>query len=243
MKKVIISVVSVCIIAVLIVVSVIYFRGANQQQGLTKEQQEAIDKAEQEMKDTASAPGQEGEPDSASEQLAETIHVKPENVVSVGKPVKRGQLEITVDSWEMTKEKPPYEMPEDIDLTWRGGQVDSSNNFINGYSYVVVNVTAKNTGSKEFSRHLWGEFRLQITHTSTYLGEPTWIGQTPMRERTKSYYLETIQPGAEVSLALIFILEDSLLDGEDLYIKINPNGTQTVDPDYDTRRFIVLQLH
>ena len=55
-----------------------------------------------------------------------------------------------------------------------------------------------------------------------------------------NYYAETFAPEEEKVMPMIFVVNDALLDSEAMYLEINPTGAVIDNPDYDIRRYIVL---
>ena len=48
------------------------------------------------------------------------------------------------------------------------------------------------------------------------------------------------EPGEEKQMALIFVANDELLKSEAIYLEINPTGAVIDNPEYDIRRYIIL---
>ena len=52
--------------------------------------------------------------------------------------------------------------------------------------------------------------------------------------------LKSFAPEEEKVMPMIFVVNDALLDSEAMYLEINPTGAVIDNPDYDIRRYIVL---
>lgn len=246
MKKKIASAVILVLAVILIGISIFSFQ-KDKGDTLSEEQKKELEKEGEEIELEREArkntPAQEGEADEISQKLAEKIHREAEKVVSVGKPIKNGFKEFTATSWEIRKENPGYPLPsgrtfQDIELS--GAEIDENGNITNEYSYVVVDISVKNTRKSEaLTQLIWGTIRLQVTNHREYLGEYEYLGENPAREYNKSYSQETIQPGESVEKALIYIAPDEILEEEDIYLKIDPSGANEAD----ALRFIALHVH
>lgn len=75
---------------------------------------------------------------------------------------------------------------------------------------------------------------------SDYIGEVTYLGEEKPRILNHNYYAETFAPEEEKVMPMIFVVNDALLDSEAMYLEINPTGAVIDNPDYDIRRYIVL---
>ena len=240
MKKAIVSIAGIAAVVILVAVSAVFFYGSGEEAELTPEQEAELQDMQEERELESEMPDQD--PDAESEALAEQLNVDARQVVSVGKPIKSGIKEITVKSWKMTKEQPEYAPAEGEDLSPSGAEFDENGTITNGYSYVLLDVAVKNTRqSQELSDYIWGYMRLQIAHHSDFLGEIDYIGQDPPRTLTKDYYKETIQPNETAEAALIFIVPDDIMEGESMYMEINPTGGGA-DIAPETRRYVALKV-
>ena len=66
------------------------------------------------------------------------------------------------------------------------------------------------------------------------------MGEEKPRILNHNYYAETFAPEEEKVMPMIFVVNDALLDSEAMYLEINPTGAVIDNPDYDIRRYIVL---
>jgi hypothetical protein len=66
------------------------------------------------------------------------------------------------------------------------------------------------------------------------------LGEEKPRILNHNYYAETFAPEEEKVMPMIFVVNDALLDSEAMYLEINPTGAVIDNPDYDIRRYIVL---
>lgn len=241
MKKVLISVVG-CVFVVLLVIGCVFFFRGGTDTTTDKDNQ----KAEEEFEKNLSVVAQEGEPDEVSKELAEKIGVDAKNVVSVGHSVASTKYSFTVTSWIASKEYSGYEAPEGVDITESpGAELDSEGNIINNYSYVVVNVSAKNQSEQKIENDLiWGNFQLKFimppSEYSDYIGEIDYLGEDVPRKFGHDYYAENFEPGETKEIAMIYVVHDELLDSEGMYLEINPTGAVIENADYDVKRYIAL---
>lgn len=246
MKKKIISVIGVILVIITVVLSVVYLRGGSGG-GMSKEDMEKDQMLREELQETANTLGSSGEADEAAKAFAATlkekrgIDVDARNIVSTGKPLVSGQFTFTVNSWNISKEYPGYEPPEGVDLAeWPGAEVDGNGNIINDFTYVTVDISAENMKAEEVTQLIWGMIRLRIFDSGDYTGEAIYYGRDIEREYGHYYGQETFQANETKSVVLIFVVKDELLQNQEMYLEINPSGAQTVNPDYDVRRFIIL---
>ena len=72
------------------------------------------------------------------------------------------------------------------------------------------------------------------------MGEVSYLGDETPRVLNHNYYAETFEPGEEKQMALIFVANDELLKSEAIYLEINPTGAVIDNPEYDIRRYIIL---
>lgn len=168
------------------------------------------------------------------------------NIVSTGNAIKSTYYSFTVLSWTKGKEYPGYALPEGKNLAdYPGAVLDEQGNITNDFSYVVVNLSVKNQSSKTIENDLiWGYIRLRFLSApskySDYIGEVTYLGEEKPRILNHNYYAETFAPEEEKVMPMIFVVNDALLDSEAMYLEINPTGAVIDNPDYDIRRYIVL---
>ena len=201
------------------------------QSGTGSISKENIEK-ENEFKKSLDVVAQEEEPDEVSKEFANKLGVDEKNIVSTGNTIKSTYYSFTVLSWTKGKEYPGYALPEGKNLT-------------NDFSYVVVNLSVKNQSSKTIENDLiWGYIRLRFLSApskySDYIGEVTYLGEEKPRILNHNYYAETFAPEEEKVMPMIFVVNDALLDSEAMYLEINPTGAVIDNPDYDIRRYIVL---
>lgn len=246
MKRKFISLAGIVVVIVLIVICVKYFRGGNP---FAKNGTEYTGDAAITGEEAKNTPAQEGEPDEPSKKLAEQLKSEtgvdydPKNIVSTGKTIVEGKYSYMVDSWEVKKEYPGYALPEGRSSLeeYPGAKLDVNGNITNNYSYVVVNVVFQNLKSKPITELIWGYFKLGIIGSGEeYTGEVTYLGEDVPRKYGHSYCEETVPSKGKKDMALIFVVKDELIEGKQLYLKINSSGVATVNSDYDVRRYIVL---
>ena len=210
-----------------------------------KELADLIEK-ENEFKKSLDVVAQKEEPDEVSKEFANKLGVDEKNIVSTGNTIKSTYYSFTVLSWTKGKEYPGYALPESKNLAdYPGAVLDEQGNITNDFSYVVVNLSVKNQSSKTIENDLiWGYIRLRFLSApskySDYIGEVTYLGEEKPRILNHNYYAETFAPEEEKVMPMIFVVNDALLDSEAMYLEINPTGAVIDNPDYDIRRYIVL---
>ena len=266
MKKKIISLISMCLVLGLVAVSVKYFRGGSGA-GTTNNYKQDLEKQE-----VTGNKYQEEEPDETSKEFARQLEkamkkvyqtetgdfgefvkekqkesplkIDSEKVVSIGKEVYSGVLSYKVNAWEITKDNQGYEIPKGMtSLEERYGVMQYKKGTItNGYSFIIVDMTAKNLLKEEVTEYVWGNLRLkQLGKEEIDIwgsGEIIYFGESVPREYTKNYSVETIPGKEEKRITLIFLQKDQLLEEGQLYIEINPTGTTPINSSY---RWIVLK--
>lgn len=172
--------------------------------------------------------------------------VNPAFVTSIGNSISDGQYEYTVLSYDRQKENPGYPYPEGMTpLSEKpGANVDEDGNIMNDFSYLIVNVKVKNLSDEEDINGIWGIFRLKIPGVSSdeYKSELTYLGEEEPRSKDGDYYMEQIPAGGEITMPIIYVIKDDLLDaGYSPYLEINSSGAVITDPDKDVTRYIVLK--
>lgn len=247
MKKKIVSVIGVIVVILIVIFSVTYLRGGNTGVLSSQEKKEQEQKMSKEREEMASTLGQQGEADETSKAFAAKLKEKtrqdidPRNIVSTGKPLISGKFSYTVNFWKVSKEYPGYEPPEGVDLkAWPGAEVDQNGNIMNDFSYVTVDISVENLKDEETSEYVWGNIRLQIFDAGEYSGEHTYLGRNEEREYGHDYGKEDFSANGTKNAVMIFVVKDKYLTDQEMYLKIDPSGSATVDPDYDVRRFIIL---
>lgn len=249
MKKVLISVAGILLVALTILVSIKYFRSSHTSSlpaGVPKEYENMADTIVSD--DSLDEPAQEGKATEENEQFAadlKTITGKdynPINITSVGHPIRTGDFSYQVTSWSMSKESPGYPIPEGKEYYFREDKavLDENENITNDYSYVVVNMEVENLTSEEIKFLIWGIFRLKSVGNGAgkYEGECAYLGDG--RDAGQSYYLDTIEANSKKEMPIIFVVKDEYLIDNQLYIEVNPSGVATTNPDYDVKRYIFL---
>lgn len=240
MKKKIITCVGVFLVIILVFLSINFL-----QSGMDSISKENIDK-ENEFKNSLDVVAQPEEPDEKSKEFANKLGVDAKNIVSTGNTIKSTYYSFTVLSWTKGKEYPGYALPEGKNLAdYPGAELDEQGNITNDFSYVVVNLSVKNQSTKTIENDLiWGYIRLMFLSApskySDYIGEVTYLGEEKPRILNHNYYAETFAPEEEKVMPMIFVVNDALLDSEAMYLEINPTGAVIDNPDYDIRRYIVL---
>lgn len=229
MKKAIVSVLSIVVVLTAVLISMKYFRGGNQF-SVKQQVNEEVESNE---------PKQERKIDEKSIAFAEKVNkamdykynVDPENVVPMGKKMKEGMLTYQVKSWEITKKKPDYPLPEGMMLPEEymtdesfGAEFDAEGNFLNGFSYVVVNMVVENNGDRptEGIELYWHMFWLKkVGYLGKSTGELKYLGEKQPRKYTKQYTIEILQPGEKIEMPLIYIIDDEMLEGEGFCLQVN----------------------
>ena len=219
MKKKIITCAGVSFVIIFVLLSVNFL-----QSGTGSISKENIEK-ENELKKSLDVVAQEEEPDEVSKEFANKLGVDAKNVVSTGKQIASTKYSFTVLSWTRGKEYPGYVLPKGKDLS----------------NYLSV----KNQSDKKIENDLiWGYIRLRFlfppSEYEDYVGEVSYLGEETPRVLNHNYYAETFEPGEEKQMALIFVANDELLKSEAIYLEINPTGAVIDNPEYDIRRYIIL---
>lgn len=249
MKEKIISACGIVLVTVMLFVSVRYLQKTSQNVSSSPQTDEPpVVQEEQKMQD--------GSPDEISKKMAKQLtdytkeewqvepegEVKPEQVVSMGKAIRGGDFSFLVDSWEITKKRPPYPRDEEsIPKEWLGLEMNENGDILNDFSYVVVNMTVENLTDAPVTDYVWGDIRFrelgaEYGNTSN-TPEILYWGENPPRGKIKSAYLETIPANGKVEKPLIFIRQDRFLEGRQKYLEINLAG---VTGSFRPFRFILL---
>ena len=248
MKKRIVSILGIVLVIGLVFVSFKYFRGTSVSMAppVPKEDSKETDPIISE--ESLNIPAQEGGITEENERLAAALKTvtgmdyNPMNITTVGNPIRSGDFSYKVNSWSMSKEYPGYSQPEgDTPLEERpGAQLDENGNIINDFSYVVVNVEAKNLTSKDVTSLIWGIFYLKSIGNGAgkYTGQDAYLGDD--RPLSKDYYLETIPANSTKEMTFVYVEKDEYLKDNQLYIEVNPSGVATYNPDFDVKRYIFL---
>lgn len=257
MKQKIVSVLGIAVVVVLIFVSVKYFRSGSPIISMNNKEDEIS-----RMEETGELSIQDGEPNEVSKKMAKAITdytkkkwaetqkiflseedmIEPQQIVSTGKEIRKGNFSYKVTSWEITKENPEYPRDENmLGIEYYGLELDEKGNLINGFSYVVVNIEIENLTDEAITEYLWGYLDLKILgadfEATTADCSVLYLGENPPREFTKSYNLETVPANETIKMPLIFIVEDEVLKGKQPYLEIN---TQGVAGFLKNLRFIIL---
>lgn len=245
MKKTVITIAAVLIAGIMVLLCILYFRGGRPD----KDAPTFEEVTDTDGMDT-SIPIQDGEPDDASEELAEHLteylnhEVNARYIVSTGNTIRNLPFAYTVDSWQLTKQNPGnYQLRE-----YPGAEYDENMNILNDYSYVVVDIAVENLRDREVTQSIWGfiSLRLQGAEEST-VGEVCDIINLETNEVkpiTKDTYKETFVKNEIKKERLMYIVPDNLLpycDG--FYLRIeHMGGADTVlnKLDSEVRRWIVL---
>ena len=240
MKKKIITCAGVSFVIIFVLLSVNFL-----QSGTGSISKENIEK-ENEFKKSLDVVAQEEEPDEVSKEFANKLGVDAKNVVSTGKQIASTKYSFTVLSLTRGKEYPGYVLPKGKDLSnYPGAELDEQGNITNDFSYIVVNLSVKNQSDKKIENDLiWGYIRLRFlfppSEYEDYVGEVSYLGEETPRVLNHNYYAESFEPGEEKQMALMFVANDELLKSEAIYLEINPTGAVIDNPEYDIRRYIIL---
>ena len=243
MKKVAISGIIVILVIFGMGMSYMLFRGGRR----TEEEQKISEEGEKRMENLMK-PGQEEEADDTSKSFSDTLNEKagltvdPQNIVSVGNPIISGNYSFTVNSWNVSKESPGYALPEGIDLSGAGPQMDANGNITNEYSYIVVNITVENKAEGPITDLLWGYLKLKTFETSDFISEVRYLGEETPRAYGHEYSMETFEAGETKSYPLIFFMPDEMVKNQELYLEINATGIayDTSDSEFSVMRYIIL---
>lgn len=239
MKEKFVQCLSIVIVLLLIFVSVKYFRNGNP---ISKTEEEEINREEM---------VQMGEPDDDSKKLAKILkkesgkEIDPKYIVSVGKTIQNGELSFMVDSWEVTKDNPGYPLPKEMTSLeeWPGVILDQNGHITNDFSFVVVHATVNNLTDSEYTDIIWNGFYLKFQGVSSndFSGEWRYLGEKTPRKYDRAYSKETISGKGKVSIPLIYVVKDSLLENEAAYLEINCKGSKIIDDEGNVlTRWIVL---
>lgn len=241
LKKKMVSVLILIVAIILILFSVRYLR-SGVEIGINNKDAQA---RKEEMQKMATTPGQ-SKADEKSIEFAKILKKKtgqdidPRNIVSTGKPLVFGEFLYEVSTWNVSKEYPGYEPPKGRDISKASGaMLDEKGNIINDFTYVTVNISAKNLRAEEVSDLVWGNMRLRIFDARDYMGEMTYLGEQFPREYGHQYNRENFQGNETKRIALIFVVKDELLTNQTMYLEFKQNVV-VEDSNYDVRRFIIL---
>lgn len=172
--------------------------------------------------------------------------INPAFVTSIGNSISDGRYEYTVLSYDRQKENPGYPYPEGMTpLSEKpGASIDEEGNITNDFSYVIITAKVKNLSKDEVIDYIWGNIRFRIpgVNSEEYKSELIYIGEKEPRSMDGDYYMEQIPAGGEITMPIIYVIKDDLLDaGYAPYLEINSSGAVITDPDKDVTRYIVLK--
>lgn len=105
-----------------------------------------------------------------------------------------------------------------------GAEFDAEGNFLNDFSYVVVNVVVENNGNRptEGSELNWHMFHLKrVGYVEDGSGEVSYLGEQQPRKYTQNYFQEALQPGKMIKMPLIYLIDDTMLDGDGFCLEVN----------------------
>ena len=124
-----------------------------------------------------------------------------------------------------------------------GAVIEENGNITNEFSYLVMNVDVKNLSEEDVNDAVWGMITLRFPGVSSdqYSKELIYLGEAEPRFKGGDYYMEHIPAGEHITMPLIFVVKDELLDGEYApYLRIDSSGTANTDSDQDVTRYITL---
>ena len=164
--------------------------------------------------------------------------------MDTGIPIRDGEPDEAVDSWQLTKQNPgDYQLNEYPEVEY-----DENKNILNDYSYVVADITVENLQDREVTQHIWGFIRLQMRGAEkSCTGEVSDIVNLETNELkpiTKNTYEETFAANERRKERLIYVVPDDLLpycDGFYLRIEHMGGSDSTLNKlDAEVRRWIIL---
>lgn len=245
MKKIVISIVVILAACMMAVCCILYFR----ENGQDKDAPTFEEVTDTDGMDTG-IPIRDGEPDEASEDLAEHLteyldhEVDARYVVSTGDTIRNLPFAYTVDSWQLTKQNPgDYQLRE-----YPNAEYDSNMNILNDYSYVAVDITVENLRDREVTQYIWGFINLKLRGAEeSYIGSATDminLDTDEIKPITKDANRETFAANERRKERLIYIVPDDLLpycDGFYLRIEHTEGSDRALNKlDAEVRRWIVL---
>lgn len=235
MKDKIVSGIGIVVVLLLIFVSVKFLQNGNPFSAMMSENG---DKAVMQQK---------GKPSKESMELAKQyqeevrMEIDPGSIVPVGKPINDGEYVYQAESWKITKEDPGYPLPKYMDsLKERFGvEQDESGRITNDYSFVTVNLTVENPSKKDKTDLIWA---MKLRSGSLGTEAAAYLGETQPREYGRRYAEETIPAKGKVTMPLIWVIKDELLEGHQLFVEINRTGVVggKLEDGKDARRCIAL---
>ena len=220
MKKIVISIVVILAACMMAVCCILYFR----ENGQDKDAPTFEEVTDTDGMDTG-IPIRDGEPDEASEDLAEYLteyldhEVDARYVVSTGDTIRNLPFAYTVDSY-----------------------------ILNDYSYVAVDITVENLRDREVTQYIWGFINLKLRGAEeSYIGSATDminLDTDEIKPITKDANRETFAANERRKERLIYIVPDDLLpycDGFYLRIEHTEGSDRALNKlDAEVRRWIVL---
>jgi len=163
--------------------------------------------------------------------------VKKDQGISIGDEFQINDIIYKINSVERTKEKKVYSMPPherpfytsdengktlDVDFL----SVDENGTILNAYSYLVVNLTIKNTRDRINIKPL-NSIIVEIyddKDKSIHGSSPDLNDREVDQEGKKDYFLYEFQPQEEREVTLVYIIEDKYLDYNNLKLRIENIG-------------------
>lgn len=237
MKKIVISVLFLLMVVILAGLTMVYFKGAKSGT-TTLEELRGTDGMD------ITVPPQEGNPDDASVELAEYLsklmyeEIDPQYIVSKGKTLTDLPFSYTLDSWQITKTGPSTE----IELEDSAIQCNENGDILNGYSYVLTDLTVENLKDSEVTQYIWARFQVNVRGTEKILTgeveEIMYLDTNTLKEGRKNLLRETFNAKEVKKIRLIFIVSDDLLLNGQLYLKIYP--VMETNSEEDMTRWIVM---
>jgi len=182
--------------------------------------------------------------DSKSEGMSfgDSEEVKKDQGISIGDEFQITDLIYKINSVERTKEKKVYSMPPP-DLPFNtvdeNGKiveedflsVDENGTILNAYSYLVVNLTIKNTRDRinikplnSISLEVYDDKDKSIDGSLPFLND-----REVDQEGKKDYFLYEFRPQEEREVTLVYIIKDKYLDYNNLKLRIENIGVVEED--------------
>lgn len=169
----------------------------------------------------------------------------PGNTVEIGKPfsVKGDSVEVCVNDAAFTKDggdsDAVYSALQDTNYPY---EFDENYNILNDFTYVVVNVTVKNTGQTENKFYLNTFKYVGIDPETEDAVESFYSGQmrgykarNDARGYDKAYAQTALPAGGEMTCNLVFIQKDEDIEGKIPYMKFSPSGSLDIGTDKFSR--------
>lgn len=169
-------------------------------------------------------------------------------IYNVGDTVESLSLSYTVTDVKITKNSSGYHPPNGMmPLSERSDTIlDENDNILNEYSYVLVYLTVKNTGDGAEGIGNFSAPNLRLLNEGKqetdmeHCGEFQYFGTDEPYQYGKDSSIITIEPGASQDFVMIFVQRDDEINGQPLYLNINPQGGYELGVENTSVRRILL---